>query len=84
MADLLAEQGDYEGALDIYNELLAVAHEDEQLAIADKVQELEALRQQSVIPGTPKKDMGVIADSDGGKLVSLLESLASRFENRAR
>lgn len=84
MANLLAEQGDYEGALDIYNELLAVANEDEQRAIADKVQELEALRQQSVVPGTPKKDMGVIADSDGGKLVSLLESLASRFENRAR
>lgn len=84
MADLLAEQGDFDGAIDIYNELLAVANENERLAIADKLQELEVLRQQSAVPGTPKKDMGVIADSDGGKLVSLLESLASRFENRAR
>lgn len=84
MADLLAEQGDYDGAIDIYNEILTVVGETERLEVSERLRELEELRQQSAVPGTPKKDTSMSPDSDGGKLVSLLESLASRFENRAR
>lgn len=84
MADLLAEQGDYAGAIDIYNEIFSVAPEAERAALEERLRELEELRNQSVVPGTPKKESVVASDGDGGKLVSLLESLASRFENRAR
>lgn len=86
MAQVLAEQGDLKGALDIYEELLAAAGSDEERAdIAGVIQELTnrlksagegSQRQQAADEGQPLQGKH--------KLIHMLESLAERLEARAQ
>ena len=85
MADVLAEQGDIVGALEIYQELEAAAPTPEEakvlhdcvVALADRVSAGEAL---------PAEDEYTLSASlvPQNRLMSLLESLADRLEARAR
>jgi tetratricopeptide (TPR) repeat protein len=86
MAQVLAEQGDLKGALDIYEELLAAAGSDEERAdIAGVIQEITnrlksagegSQRQQAADEGQPLQGKH--------KLIHMLESLAERLEARAQ
>lgn len=86
MAQVLAEQGDLRGALDIYEELMAASGSDEERAdIADVIQELTnrlksagegSQRQQTADEGQPLQGKH--------KLIHMLESLAERLEARAQ
>lgn len=80
MAEVLAEQGDIKGALDIYQELMAsAASADEQ---ADLSQRITTLRTQLVVPG---QDASAHENfSSGKKLITMLETLAARVEARAQ
>ncbi|NJB66898.1 tetratricopeptide (TPR) repeat protein [Desulfobaculum xiamenense] len=96
MADLLAEQGDYRGALDIYDELLAEAADDEE------VDELEGIianlkgrlrggpaRQATADESEPvaevesEEDLPPVGLPGKEKLLHTLEALAERLEARA-
>ncbi len=83
MADILAEQGDYAGALDIYQELIESGHGDTEL-LEKRADELRAM----ILAPTnlPHKEEKVDGNVEGDKnrLVNLLESLAERLENRSR
>ncbi|NHZ48333.1 tetratricopeptide repeat protein [Nitratidesulfovibrio liaohensis] len=86
MAQVLAEQGDLRGALDIYEELMAASGSDEERAdIAGVIQELTnrlksagegSQRQQAADEGQPLQGKH--------KLIHMLESLAERLEARAQ
>lgn len=86
MAQVLAEQGDLKGALDIYEELLAASGSDEERAdITGVIQELTnrlksagegSQRQQATDEGQPLQGKH--------KLIHMLESLAERLEARAQ
>ncbi|WMW65989.1 tetratricopeptide repeat protein [Nitratidesulfovibrio liaohensis] len=86
MAQVLAEQGDLRGALDIYEELMAASGSDEERAdIAGVIQELTnrlksagegSQRQQAADEGQPLRGKH--------KLIHMLESLAERLEARAQ
>ncbi|WP_035064577.1 tetratricopeptide repeat protein [Nitratidesulfovibrio termitidis] len=86
MAQVLAEQGDLRGALDIYEELMAASGSDEERAdIASVIQELTnrlksagegSQRQQATDEGQPLQGKH--------KLIHMLESLAERLEARAQ
>ncbi|MDR3042684.1 MAG: tetratricopeptide repeat protein [Desulfovibrio sp.] len=86
MAQVLAEQGDLRGALDIYEELMAASDSDEERAdIAGVIQELTnrlksagegSQRQQAADEGQPLQGKH--------KLIHMLESLAERLEARAQ
>jgi tetratricopeptide (TPR) repeat protein len=88
MADLLAEQGDYKGALAIYQELAAAASGDE----ADELEGLAATMQSKLRrgAGAPARDKrpepGPLPGPLPGKekLLSTLEALAERLEARAQ
>lgn len=84
MAEVLAEQGDVNGALEIYHELMQNAPEAERASLKARAEEL-ALRLQ---PGHAESGAGdEKSHSPGGesnRLVTLLESLAQRLEARAR
>lgn len=81
MADLLASQGDYEGALEIYNELFASADAEEQARLKGRIQELEAHRDDVDDAGEPGDPFSAHAKN---RLIGTLEMLASRFEARVR
>ncbi len=84
MADILAEQGDYSQALDIYVELQQNAesqdeYEELQAAIQSMQEHIEASARQ------PEKSEGSCRSSEYGRktaLVSRLERLAQRLESR--
>lgn len=86
MAQVLADQGDLKGALDIYEELLAGAGNDEErAAISDAIRELThrlksagegSQRQQTTDDGQPLQGKH--------KLIHMLESLAERLEARVQ
>ena len=83
MAEVLAEQGDLQGALDIYTELAAAAagspeQEVLQQRIAMLRTQLEGAAAEDLVPPSP--------DMAGGKdkLISMLEALAERVEARAQ
>jgi tetratricopeptide (TPR) repeat protein len=84
MADVLAEQGDIQGALDIYQELLQSAAAEEKLPLAQRVDELS--RRLNSIGTEPEvsEEKALIPGSESLKIVSLMESLAERLEARAR
>lgn len=88
MADVLAEQGDIVGALEIYQELEAAASTPEEAReLHDSVVALASrMAGNSGEPGE-QTEMGEPSYGDVGgqnKLMSLLESLADRLEARAR
>ena len=83
MAEVLAEQGDLQGALDIYTELAAAAagsseQEVLQQRIAMLRTQLEGAAVEDLVPLSP--DMAAGKD----KLISMLEALAERVEARAQ
>lgn len=85
MAEVLAEQGDIRGALDIYNELAAAATLPEECAdLQHRIATLTArLGHQTEAPEAapaPEAESGRSTD----KLISMLEALAERVEARAR
>lgn len=85
MAEVLAEQGDIRGALDIYNELAAAATLPEECAdLQHRIATLTArLSHQAEAPEpapAPEPESGRSTD----KLISMLEALAERVEARAR
>uniref|UniRef100_B8DJP1 Tetratricopeptide TPR_4 n=1 Tax=Nitratidesulfovibrio vulgaris (strain DSM 19637 / Miyazaki F) TaxID=883 RepID=B8DJP1_NITV9 len=86
MAQVLAEQGDLRGALDIYEELLAASGSDEERAdISGVIQELTN-RLKSVGEGSQRQQAADEGQPLQGKhkLIHMLESLAERLEARAQ
>ena len=83
MAEILAEQGDYAGALEIYQELEPRIAPAERLEVAARIDELEERLRESEEEARELEQYAV-PGSDGTKLVDLLESLAKRLEARAR
>ncbi|MDD3310810.1 tetratricopeptide repeat protein [Pseudodesulfovibrio sp.] len=80
MADLLASQGDVEGALEIYRELVHSTVSDERRAeLNGRIAELEAGGPSE----QPKREDPFSAHAKN-RLISTLETLASRFEARIR
>ena len=92
MAEVLAEQGDYVGALDIYEELLKQARtEEEKISLEDAIARLSA-----DVSAVPASDNGVASSGDKspaqekqgkgqdkGRLLDVLELLADRLESKA-
>lgn len=81
MAEVLAEQGDIRGALDIYHELAAAAVDPEESA--DLRQRIATL---SARLGSAQPAVDAAPESARGKdrLISMLEALAERVEARAQ
>lgn len=87
MADVLADQEDYRGALEIYRELLNSSNDPiqrEELlekieAISRKLEEAEALS-----TNNPDSLSQMISSKSKDKLISMLETLARRVEARSR
>jgi hypothetical protein len=83
MAEVLAEQGDISGALDIYHELAAASIDREEKAdltrrIAALNAKLAAAQEGASPPAAPDSDTATGKD----KLISMLEALAERVEAR--
>ena len=84
MAEVLAEQGDIKGALDIYHELAAAAvHPEESADLRQRITTLAARlgNAQTVDPVQPAATAEHASGKD--KLISMLEALAERVEARA-
>ncbi|MEF2231001.1 MAG: tetratricopeptide repeat protein [Pseudodesulfovibrio sp.] len=80
MADLLASQGDVEGALEIYRELVhSTVSDDRRTELKARIAELEAGG-----GGEPMKREDPFSAHAKNRLISTLETLASRFEARVR
>lgn len=84
MAEVLAEQGDIKGALDIYHELSAAATAPEESAdLRQRIATLNA-RLGSAPPAEQTQESAETGGSTGkDKLISMLEALAERVEARA-
>lgn len=84
MAEVLAEQGDIKGALDIYHELEAASvHPEESADLRQRIATLSA-RLGSVQPAeAAQPQAGPEPASGKDKLISMLEALAERVEARA-
>lgn len=91
MAEVLASQGDYIGALDIYEELLKNAKsEEEKISLESAIARLSA--EVSVMPAAgispAEADNDLAQDKPGkgqdkGRLLDVLELLAERLESKA-
>lgn len=84
MAEVLAEQGDFKNALDIYQELATqVATPEEQLDLQHRISTLTA---RMGTAQTQNTDSPTLPETAPGKhrLLSLLETLAVRFEAHAQ
>ena len=84
MAEVLAEQGDVAGALDIYRELIAAAPEGDRASLEARAEELSRRMTTNVSAQEPVGEKGEGTAKDGNRLIGLLESLAERLEARAR
>lgn len=85
MAEVLAEQGDIKGALDIYNELAAAATLPEECA--DLEHRIATLTARLGVQPEPAPDIPPAEGENGrstDRLISMLEALADRVEARAR
>ncbi|NDV19746.1 tetratricopeptide repeat protein [Pseudodesulfovibrio sp. JC047] len=83
MADLLASQGDVDGALEIYRELLQSTMSDERRAeLKDRIVQLERGAKGPAVAEDGNTD--VLSVHAKNRLISTLETLASRFEARVR
>ena len=83
MADILASQGDVDGALEIYQELLQSTVSDERRAeLNDRI---EQLKEGSGDTENTASDLGdAFSVHAKNRLISTLETLASRFEARVQ
>ncbi|WP_022662674.1 tetratricopeptide repeat protein [Paucidesulfovibrio longus] len=86
MADLLAAQGDYQGAQDIYRELWSRATGADKDELAGRIREMEAgiVERQSSPQQEPDPDEDVFSQHAKNRLIGALEMLAARFEARVR
>ena len=82
MADLLASQGDIDGALEIYRELLHSTVSDERHAELNK--RIAELERGEGGPRESLKHEDAFSVHAKNRLISTLETLASRFEARVR
>ncbi len=91
MADVLAEQGDYGAALEIYQELVPMAASDaEKNELQVKIEQVQKLaapsgdvKENSVSSGATEANKGEKPSSPGKeRVISVLESLADRLETR--
>lgn len=80
MAEVLAEQGDFTGAAEIYGELATHASEAEKAELLERMAELQS--RSAAVPAGQEADSA--GSGHSSKLADLLESLAQRLENRAR
>lgn len=81
MADLLARHGDYASALDIYGELLRLAATDpDKAALSARIDEIKSLMSAGTAPAKPEAAQ---QPKSKAKLVSMLETLATRLDARA-
>ncbi|MDR2124649.1 MAG: tetratricopeptide repeat-containing protein [Desulfovibrio sp.] len=89
MAEVLAEQGDYAGALDIYRELLQAAPAGDRPSLEARVEELSRCMSQAADSAGREEKTPPFA-GESSKIVNLfeslsfVESLAERLEARAR
>ncbi|TVM35117.1 hypothetical protein DQK91_06880 [Oceanidesulfovibrio marinus] len=86
MADLLSRQGDFDGAIEIYRELLSSTPSgpmrDELEGLIESTQRKKG--EKSAKPQAPEKSKeAAVAKKSRTKLLSTLESLAERLEARA-
>lgn len=84
MADVLAEQGDVAGALDIYQELINAASDEEKPLLRDRAEELTRRLGSHVSEEGATVEKSASPGGESSRLVNLLESLAQRLEARAR
>ncbi|MBG0789236.1 MAG: tetratricopeptide repeat protein [Desulfovibrionaceae bacterium] len=83
MADLLASQGDVDGALEIYRELLQSTLSDERRSeIEERIVQLERGRENGAGPAAEPGDAFSVHAKN--RLISTLETLAARFEARVQ
>ena len=81
MADLLARHGDYSSALDIDAELLRLAATDgDKAALSARIDEIKSLMSAGTAPAKPEPAQ---QPKSKAKLVSMLETLATRLDARA-
>lgn len=81
MADLLARHGDYASALDIYADLLRLASSDaDKAALSARIDEIKSLMSAGTAPAKPESAQ---QPKSKAKLVSMLETLATRLDARA-
>ncbi len=84
MAEVLAEQGDIKGALDIYHELAAAAvHPEESADLRQRIATLTARLGNVQTSDTVQPVASAEPASGKDKLISMLEALAERVEARA-
>lgn len=84
MAEVLAEQGDTQGALDIYQELLASADSPEsRAAIQFRIDELRSGATSTVVADEAPAAVEEAPLQGKHKLLHMLEMLAERLETRA-
>ncbi|MDL2267489.1 hypothetical protein LJC46_05830 [Desulfovibrio sp. OttesenSCG-928-G15] len=84
MAEVLAEQGDIAGALDIYHELLASSGDEERPVLEQRAEELQQRLESPASAEHKAEERAVQPGTESTRLVNLLESLAQRLEDRAR
>ncbi len=84
MADVLAAQGDYDQALEIYSELLEGAESEERREmLQSRIAALQEHREQSQAEKAGGKSKSSPGRGSRRKLVNRLEKLASRLEQKA-
>ncbi len=87
MAEVLAEQGDFKGALEIYQELaLTASTSEETVDLQHRISTLTARLGAAQEETVPQEEVSLPEASAPGKdrLLSLLETLADRLETRAQ
>ena len=85
MAEVLAEQGDISGALDIYQELMQAAEPEEKNSLMARADELaHRMNAGPAVDAGRAEEKAKAPGGESTRLVSLLESLAQRLEARAR
>ncbi|XPV74900.1 MAG: tetratricopeptide repeat protein [Desulfovibrio sp.] len=86
MADILAAQNDFQGALDIYEELLVQAgDENERTQLKARIEIARTgLESLDIVPATRAEAPDVFSRHSRNRLIGTLETLASRFEARVQ
>ncbi len=87
MAEVLAEQGDFKGALEIYQELaLTASTSEEAVDLQHRISTLTARLGAAQEEAMPQEEVSLPEASAPGKdrLLSLLQTLAGRLETRAQ